>query len=56
MIRQIDISLKFIFILILNTEILIDGEIFCTIDGITKTIHIHPALSEVVAKAAETIK
>ena len=27
-----------------------------TIDGITKTIHIHPALSEVVAKAAETIK
>lgn len=26
-----------------------------TIDGITKTIHIHPALSEVVAKAAETI-
>jgi mycothione reductase len=26
-----------------------------TIDSITKTIHIHPALSEVVAKAAETI-
>lgn len=26
-----------------------------TIDGITKTIHIHPALSEVVSKAAETI-
>jgi mycothione reductase len=26
-----------------------------TIDGIIKTIHIHPALSEVVAKAAETI-
>jgi dihydrolipoamide dehydrogenase len=26
-----------------------------TIDGITKTVHIHPALSEVVSKAAETI-
>ena len=26
-----------------------------TIDSIRKTIHIHPALSEVVAKAAETI-
>jgi pyruvate/2-oxoglutarate dehydrogenase complex dihydrolipoamide dehydrogenase (E3) component len=26
-----------------------------TIDGITKTIHIHPALSEVIARAAEAI-
>jgi mycothione reductase len=26
-----------------------------TIGGITKTIHIHPALSEVIARAAEAI-
>jgi mycothione reductase len=26
-----------------------------TVQNITKTIHIHPALSEVIARAAETI-